>query len=75
MVEWNGSNSGSNVALNYISIKCVGLRKLQFRDQSRRHAVCVSEHIEQNEIRKKRTSNFQFQGTTAMSVLLRGGVL
>ena len=35
MVEWNGSKGGLNVALNYISIKCVGLRKLQFRDQSR----------------------------------------
>lgn len=28
------SNGGSNVALNCISIKCVGLRKLRFRDQS-----------------------------------------
>jgi len=35
MVEWNDSNGGSNVALNCISIKCVGLGKLQFRDQSR----------------------------------------
>jgi len=35
MVERNGSNGGSNVALDYISIICVGLRELQFRDQSR----------------------------------------
>jgi hypothetical protein len=66
MVEWNGSTVGSNVALDYISIKCVGLRKLQFRDQ-RRGMLCAYQNIwKQNEIRKKRNGSFQFQGTTAM---------
>jgi hypothetical protein len=48
VVEWNCSNGNSNVALNYISIKRVGLRRLQFRDQSR-GMLCTYQNIIETE--------------------------